>query len=131
MKPTHYKAPSAERLKKDFGLTDEQAATVRGLIRGEIKTKDPERFPRSNTWFRSCYHEPSRVDRILACLDEVCETHGVESLQGRDPYQPSACYLNTGDTYNATILYNYETDSFSLTTWGDFVERNGARYGIQ
>jgi hypothetical protein len=33
-------------------------------------------------------------------------------------------YVNMGDTYNATILYNVKSQNFYVTTWGDFVERN-------
>lgn len=33
-------------------------------------------------------------------------------------------YLNMGDTYDTTILFDSRTEQFRLGSWGDFVERN-------
>lgn len=40
MKPTGHNAPSKKALIDALNITPEQAETVRGLIRGEIRTKD-------------------------------------------------------------------------------------------
>lgn len=124
MKRTPYTAPSKKALIDVLNITPEQADTVRGLIRGEIRTRDAERFPRSNAHFARCHHEPRRLDRILACLDECLGTHGVEILGDVRTYGPPAEYLNTGDTYSPTILFDRIADNFKLTSWGDWFERN-------
>ena len=36
----------------------------------------------------------------------------------------------SGDSYAATVLFNTVTKRFSLTSWGDFVEKNSKRYKI-
>lgn len=131
MKPTNYTSPSIARLVSALNLSTEQAATVRGLIRGEISTRDKARFPQANAWFDSCFHQPQRADRILACVNETMDGFGVEPIWGNDPFWPAADYINTGDTYNATILFNRITRAFSLTTFGDFIERNEKRYSIR
>ena len=41
-----------------------------------------------------------------------------------------ALYVNMGDSYAGTLLFNTITKKFSLTTWGDFAEKNAKRYGI-
>ena len=134
MKPTGYTAPSAKRLVDALHITPEQAATVRALIRGEIKIQDNPLFPRTAQWINSCYHAPRRLDRILSALNECLETQGVECItsgeQRMDGSHIVAEYLNAGDTYNATLLFNHRTQAFSLTSWGDFVERNQSRYSI-
>lgn len=124
MKRTSYTAPSKKSLIEALRITPEQADTVRGLIRGEIRTKDAERFPKSNAYFAKCCHEPKRLDRILACLDECLGTFGVEALGEVQTYGPPAEYLNTGDTYSPTLLFDHITGKFCLTSWGDWFERN-------
>jgi len=131
MKPTNYSAPSKSRLVSALNITPEQADTIRGLIQGKIATRNPDLFPASNRWFQSCYNEPRRLDRILACINEVMQGSGVEAIWGEDQFWPAADYINTGDTYSATILFNRKTGSFSLTTWGDFYERNQSRYSLR
>jgi hypothetical protein len=131
MKPTTYKAPALARLVSVLNITEEQAATIRGLIRGEIRTLGNEQFPEANKWFSSCYHQPKRLDRILACINEVMGGFGVEAIWGSDAYWPAADYINTGDTYSATLLFNRESGAFQLTTWGDFFERNERRYSLK
>jgi hypothetical protein len=134
MKPkrTPYAAPSLSRLVDELGITTEQAETIRGLIRGEIRTKDTERFPASNTWFDSCLHEPKRVDRILACINETMEGFGVEAIySSENDFWPAADYINTGDAYSTTILFSRETSAFQITSWGDFFEKNERRYKLR
>lgn len=129
MKPTNYKAPSRASLMQHLNCTREQADLARALIRGEEPTLDNPRFPRSNVYFSSCYSRPRRTARILACLDELLETHGVEPIWGSDPFHPVAEYLNTGETYAQTLLFTGR--SFLLTSWGEWIERNQARYAIR
>lgn len=124
MKLTGYKAPSQKALISSLNIAAEQATTVRGLIRGEICTRDTEKFPKSNSYFSKCYHEPCRLARILECLNECIGAHGVECIGEARTYGPPAEYLNTGDTYSATILFDHIAGNFKLTTWGDWYEAN-------
>lgn len=64
------------------------------------------------------------------------EASGVEAIRGDyhvDNYYFDivALYVNTGDTYNPTLLYETETGRFRATTFGDWVERNTRKYNIQ
>lgn len=124
MKPTGYKAPSKKALIDALNITPEQADTVRGLIRGEIRTTDTERFPRANAQFSRCYHQPKRLSRILECLNELLEMHGIEALGKCQTYGPPAEYLNSGDAYTGTLLFDHIAGNFKLTTYGDWVEKN-------
>lgn len=107
-----------------LNISAETAETVRGLIRGEIRTLDAERFPRSNAYFNSCYNRPSRLDRIMECLNEVLGTYGVESIGEVQMYGPPAEYLNAGDTYAETVVFDHLAGNFKLTSWGDWLEKN-------
>jgi hypothetical protein len=128
MKPTGLKAPSARRLTQALYCSDEQATLARALIRGEQTAWDKTLFPIANAWFDQCVHKPKRIDRILSCLNECLKMHGVEPIcdggQRMDGSHIVAEYLNSGDTYTPTLVFNWRTRAFSLTTVGDFVERN-------
>lgn len=67
-----------------------------------------------------------RVDAILHHCNEALECFGVEAIMGDcySPYYGSivALYVNSGDTYNATIVYDVYQDRFYATTMGDWVE---------
>ena len=75
------------------------------------------------------------VDSTLELLNRKIGGYGVEAIEGNwhDRYYQNivALYVNMGDTYVATVLYNTVTDTFSVTSMGDFVEANTRRYGIQ
>lgn len=76
------------------------------------------------------------VDRVLAELDAHMGGYGIEAIRGEYHvdnyyYDIVALYVNTGDTYNATVLYETEKERFLVTTMGDWVEHNDRRYRIQ
>ena len=110
-----------------LNISAETANIVRGLIRGEIRTLDAERFPQSNAYFASCYNRPSRLDRIMECLNEVLGTYGVEAIGDSQTYGPPAEYLNAGDTYAATLVFDRLVGNFKLTSWGDWLEKNESK----
>ena len=107
-----------------LNISAETANIVRGLIRGEIRTLDAERFPQSNAYFASCYNRPSRLARIMECLNEVLGMGGVEAIGDAQTYGPPAEYLNAGDTYAATIIFDHMAGNFKLTSCGDWLENN-------
>jgi hypothetical protein len=109
-------APSKQRLIEALGLTAEQADLIRALIHKTVKTWDPALFPETAEWVRQCYHRPPYVERLLSAINETMQGHGVEHIG------ENALYVNTGDTYSPTLLYDYSTGTIRLTTWGDFVE---------
>jgi hypothetical protein len=68
----------------------------------------------------------------LHVVDALMGGHGVEGM----PYWPGCSkrafdYVNTGDTYNTTLIYDYGwrfgRGQFRVTTYGDEVERHERR----
>jgi len=71
-------------------------------------------------------------DKVLDFANGVLHGHGIESIRGEyhvDNYIV-ALYVNMGDTYAATLLFETDTRRFLVTTWGDWVERHQKKYGI-
>lgn len=75
------------------------------------------------------------VDNALDTINQVIGGYGVEAIRGdyhvdNYYYDIVGLYVNTGDTYNATVVYDTERERFEVTTFGDWVEKNQKRYNI-
>lgn len=68
------------------------------------------------------------IDKAMEKANDLLGGHGVEAAQEEgthvDRYwRDTVClYVNLGDTYDTTILYDTEEDEFSIGSWGDFIE---------
>lgn len=78
----------------------------------------------------------SRLEEI----DKLLETCGTEAIRGdwQNGYWGDivAAYCNTGDAYALTVIHERgdgwnPAGRFLVGSWGDFVERNEKRLGIQ
>lgn len=88
------------------------------IIRLEV---DPATLPLAETIQRPWH---SRHALRMALLDSLLGTHGVESLGG-DPDShkaPPFEYLNTGDSYTATVVWYRSSGRFYIRCYGDIVE---------
>jgi hypothetical protein len=64
---------------------------------------------------------------IMERANEIMNGFGVENLTDENAYDPYwqntiALYVNMGDTYNSTLLFDVGEGEFILTTWGDWFE---------
>lgn len=78
-------------------------------------------------------------DRLQA-IDKLLGTYGTEAIRGewQNGYWCDivAAYCNTGDTYALTVMHVRgdgwnEQGRFIVTSWGDWIERNGDKFGVQ
>lgn len=91
---------------------DELVDRYGGKLRG-----DPEEVKRE---LRELFTGGGRPWKKLERADELLEGHGVESFGNR------YSYINFGDTYDPTILYDEDEDKFFVSTWGDVEEQRSA-----
>lgn len=80
--------------------------------------------------------DPDKADEVLKEVDDLLDAHGIEAIRGDysvDNYYHDvvALYINMGDSYDATLLYETENEQFLVTSFGDWVERNERKYSIQ
>lgn len=66
----------------------------------------------------------------MVAVDEALGTFGVEAITGPewlDSFHGNvvATYCNTRDSYCPTVLLCHKRGRFLLTSWGDYVEREG------
>lgn len=98
---------------------------LRDLLRGRKKTTSYFSVIQLCT---DSYNPPNYFDRLMCALNEILEGFGVEPIWGKDSeMEPIAEYINMGDTYNTTILYDYDKGTFQVTSWGDWFEANERR----
>jgi len=96
--------PSVARMVKVLNITKAQAAELKALM------------------------EDGYVHRTLERADEILGF-------GREYLTPSdggngVDYVNTGDTYTPTLMFDYEKSRFLLGSWGDLVERQPSRFVV-
>lgn len=130
------RAPSVKTLTANFRLSPDEAKLIRKIAAAaddgeELKTVVDARVPATSSYVRSLYSDPyrSRLWRTtvaLHAMNEIMGTHGVEGLgpQRSGDYAPSYEYLNTGDSYAATLVYDRDGDRLFVSSWGDIAEKH-------
>jgi hypothetical protein len=73
--------------------------------------------------------------RPIACLEElnpVLDGCGIEYIADVADDQHDCHgleYINMGDTYDSTFIYDHRTGRLFISCWGDEVEKNYRRFG--
>lgn len=114
-----YPEITVEYLKNEFqkeivhdDVSDEQLKELVRLIRiGEREGRD-------------------KVDEALDYFNDIFHMHGVEAVSGYPRHAQDSgyyrdinlLYVNTGDSYAATLAYDTGASEFLVTSWGDWVE---------
>ena len=72
------------------------------------------------------------AEKAMREADKILGGYGVEAVfeEGEYDGNPAMTYINTGDTYNATLVYDVDEDELYVSTWGDWVE-DAERQGRQ
>ena len=67
-----------------------------------------------------------KVHAAMELADKTLHGHGVEEISGfknsANEMTTVALYVNTGDTYNGTIIYDCLADKFYVGTYGDWYQ---------
>jgi len=70
------------------------------------------------------------ADLAMDIIDYHLGNHGVEAINhesfwnGKYWRDTGAIYINAGDTYDTTVLYDINKEEFRVTCWGDWYEQN-------
>lgn len=82
---------------------------------------------------KQCYNRPDTIQEKLTAINELIDGHGVEAIQVsselyQDRYYGNCIgeYVNLGDTYNLTVIWNSIDNRFEFTSWGDYFEEKEA-----
>jgi len=84
---------------------------------------EPDEFPSAKAWIKQCYNKPWTEELVMCAANEIIGGHGVESIgiNGEWDYG-KASFVNLGDTYDTTLLYDHEEEEYMVCSWGSWVE---------
>lgn len=71
--------------------------------------------------------EAGYIKRTLKHADQLLDGSGVEYLVPTNDTSPIA-YVNMGDAYAPTLMFDHDKNRFIVGTWGDVVERQPRRF---
>jgi len=93
------KCPTVARLASALNTDEETALKIRAYVKEGYRAT-----PRQ--------HPSHDAVEFMEGLNKITEFHGVESLF---PKRPGIEYLNAGDSYTATLAFNYRTGNLFIT----------------
>lgn len=72
------------------------------------------------------YRPAWKSDNILQHVCDLIGYYGLESYDPNDtnPSHPKYSYINSGDSYRLTLIYNHKTRQFKITDIGSIIERH-------
>jgi len=88
------------------------------------------------THVKKIINDAKTIDGALELLNKEFKGYGVEPVRGRNwgghYYQDiNLLYVNKGDTYEPTVIYDTQKDSWYVgTSWGNIVESDMKRFDI-
>lgn len=107
-----------DRLSNAFG--SEAATQIMAVVEG---CKSPELYESVHNWIRQCYNRPSDLELELHAINEIIGGHGTEAVfQSSDDMEPLFAYVNMGDTYIMTVLYDYHAGEYVCADYGSQIE---------
>jgi len=114
-----------ETLMEVWQVDSETIDSIYKVINGEV---DLSQFKSVNHLRKQCYNPPNELNEKLEALNELIDGFGIESSRMENYYKDhywSDCiclYVNQGDSYALTIIYDVVNDRFEFTSWGDWIE---------
>jgi len=115
-----------QRLVEAFGITEAEARELARMMR---KAADSGDIRPSEYAYEA---GPLTTDDVLERANEILRGGGVEPIDCEycqvDNYYFGIVllYVNMGDTYTTTLLYDTANQKFLIGSWGDWYERHEA-----
>lgn len=104
----------------DHTATRENVLTARKLIKDIADPLLVSQAARDLHW--RCHNPPSHHYLLMTALNDLLGTHGVEYIgSAHTTNGPPVEYLNTGDTYAATVVYYRDSGKFKVQGYDEAV----------
>lgn len=120
-----WRSPSVKTLQYMLNLTEEKAKEVKAVLTGK---KDVLSYPSVQARRAECYNEPDKEYLVLHAVNEIIGGFGVGYIPAHNSFNEGVEYVNRGDAYIPTILYDQKTTTWSAGSWGDRVEGQPSRF---
>jgi hypothetical protein len=110
-------------------VSELQKTQVAHLVTG---LNTPEQYNSVQELIKQCFNPPGWSHKTLTALNEIIEGHGVEAIWlTEDKHRtPDYEYINQGDPYVPTIMYDCCNGDFFIAAWGDILEEHQEESGV-
>ena len=106
-------------------VDDEVLATI--VIASNMQDAElVENFDSAYNAVKECYHKPSHSYLLLRVFNNLLHGYGIEyisSIEDTHSKLYGLSYVNLGDLYNTTIVYNHNEDEFLIANCGSIIEK--------
>ena len=117
---------------KNHAITLNQLKLIKSCMVGKCNS---EKIIKAMVYTGKCSYQTgnyllTRVNRILWLFDYFSCGYGVECIRSKQDTMHNFAgieYVNHGDTYAATLIYDYSTGNFRACSYGDILESARAR----
>lgn len=125
---TIFPGPSVKKMIKMLGISKENAKLLKDLMRREIKST----VTAKNMGIKIEY-ERYVFKIILEIANKILKGFGVECVEPKQAsdyrdQKSGISYVNTGDTYKFTLMYDEEKNKFIISSIGDQAESQPNRF---
>jgi hypothetical protein len=117
-----------KELKEAFPYLDNKAIkSILKIINKRYDSNYLDQFESNQKWIKQCFNRPNELELRLNALNELLEGFGTETIDHNEWVNKYwryciGVYINMGNSYSPTIIYDTRDNEFILTSWGDFVE---------
>lgn len=120
---------TTEKLMQSFRINIEEACILKCLVEGCIPESDMNNFPVIELYRKQRHSGPSYREKTMVMINSIIGGYGIERLYldngnagpfGLNP--PTHEYVNMGDTYKDTIIYDIKKGKFSINSWNGVIK---------
>ena len=116
--------PSVKTIMGRLDMGKDAAKYVRSLM--------DETRELTQTEIDSLPHRGRNVEVVMELFHRVLDGYGVESIRDSDYWDSyyadnRIMYVNMGDTYHTTILFDTKHNRYYVGSWGDYIEERERR----
>lgn len=118
-----------DELQKAFpNISQMKLVLTQWIVNKWITSKTLEQLECNKKWIKQCFNRPTDHELAMNTLNIVLKGFGVEPIRLENAYVNRywddciGTYINMGDTYITTIVFDTMNHSYHLTSWGDFYE---------
>lgn len=97
--------------------TDYKAMLANVVFNSDLKYETLTELAKLHKVDITSYHPFSYSELQLKLLNYLIEGHGIEYDE-----ESQISYINMGDMYNTTILFNEDSEEYTIGTMGDYIE---------
>ena len=103
---------------------------IERICNREVNSNILKQFKANKPLIKQCFNPLRSINLEMNALNELLDGYGIEPIKNEKIWINSywqnciALYINMGDSYLMTIVYDTREEKFLLTTHADFIENH-------